>query len=141
MIEINDQLSIPEQEVKFSASRSSGPGGQNVNKVSTRITLWFDVANSQFLTDAQKNLIFRRLATRINKQGILRVASQETRSQVFNRQDAIERFVGLLRQALTRKRRRKKTHVPRVAKERRIRDKKFRGRRKQMRSVPGESID
>lgn len=141
MIEITDQLFIPEEEVSFTASRSSGPGGQNVNKVSTRVTLWFDVANSPSLSDEQKALILRRLALRINKQGLLQVASQRTRSQAFNRQDALEKFVALLRGALLREAPRKRTHLPARAKERRIKDKKLRGQRKQLRSRPGEAAE
>ena len=61
MIEITDQVSIPEEELRFTASHSSGPGGQNVNKVSSRVTLWFDVANSPTLSPEQKDLIMNRL--------------------------------------------------------------------------------
>lgn len=141
MIEILDQLLIPEEEVSFTASRSSGPGGQNVNKVSTRVTLWFDVVNSQSLSEEQKSLILRRLALRVNKEGLLQVASQRTRSQAFNRQDAIEKFVALLRGALMRDAPRKRTRIPTGAKERRIKDKKLRGQRKQLRSRLGEATD
>jgi protein subunit release factor B len=95
MIKITEQLYISENELKFTASRSGGPGGQHVNKVSTRITLSFDVINSHALSDDQKQLILRRLATRINRQGILQIAGQEHRSQTSNRNAAIERFVEL----------------------------------------------
>jgi ribosome-associated protein len=67
MIEVTDQVSIPEEELRFTASHSSGPGGQNVNKVSSRVTLWFDVANSPTLSPEQKELIMRRLENRIGK--------------------------------------------------------------------------
>src|SRR5208337_1771946 len=100
MIEITDQVSIPEEELRFTASLSSGPGGQNVNKVSSRITLWFDVVNSPSLSPEQKELIQSRLATRIGKNGVLRVISQQTRSQLENKELAIERFAELLRDEL-----------------------------------------
>ena len=82
MIRINEQISIPEEELSFTSSHSSGPGGQNVNKVSSRVTLWFDVVNSPGLSPEQKELVISRLKTRIGKDGLLRVISQQTRSQI-----------------------------------------------------------
>src|SRR5947207_1091710 len=120
MIEINDQLSIPEDELTFTASRSGGPGGQNVNKVSSRVTLTFDVLHSPSLSDDQRRRISSRLATRINKDGILRVISQQTRSQELNREDATSRFAELLSGALTVERPRVKTRLPRSAHARRL---------------------
>ena len=138
MIEVTDQISIPKQELRFTASRSGGPGGQHVNKVSTRVSLWFDVANSPSLSDEQKQLIFRRLTTRINKQGVLQVVAQQGRSQMTNRARAIERFVELLRKALKKKKMRRPTRIPRAAKERRLMEKKARGRVKRDRTIIGE---
>ncbi|NIQ37137.1 MAG: aminoacyl-tRNA hydrolase [Proteobacteria bacterium] len=134
MIEVKHGVLIPEAEVKFTASRSSGPGGQNVNKVDTRVTLWFDVANSKTLSPEQKRRIMSRLAPRVNKSGILRVASQKTRSQAVNRDIAIERFVELLRCALKRLPPRKKTQISKAAKERRLSEKSYRSRLKRERS-------
>ncbi|MGD8995896.1 MAG: alternative ribosome rescue aminoacyl-tRNA hydrolase ArfB [Syntrophobacterales bacterium] len=133
MIQITDQLSIPQGELSFTASRSSGPGGQHINKVSTRVTLSFDVANSPSLTPEQKELIFARLATRISKQGVLRVVSQKTRSQAANRELALERFVQLLQQALEQRPERKPTKVPSAAKQKRVDEKKQRGKLKRER--------
>src|SRR5664280_3566590 len=79
---------------------SGGPGGQNVNKVATKVTLTFDVAASPSLTDAQRDRIRARLATRISKDGVLQVVSQRHRTQGANRAAALERFVELLRDAL-----------------------------------------
>lgn len=124
MIHINDQLSIPKHELNFTASRSSGPGGQHVNKASTRVTLRFDLANSPSLTPDQKQLLLERLPTRISKQGVLRVVSQKTRSQTANREVALERFVELLQQALELRPKRKPTKVPAAAKQKRLADKK-----------------
>ena len=87
MIVINDTLSIPETELTFTASRSGGPGGQNVNKVSSRVTLSFDIGRSASLSDEQKLRAVRALGKRINKEGILQVVSQRTRSQEMNRAD------------------------------------------------------
>lgn len=136
MIEITKTLGIPEEELDFVTSRSSGPGGQNVNKVETRVTLRFDVINSKALSDEQKRRITNRLATRINKQGILQVSSQKARSQAGNRVLALDRFAELLQRALQRRPVRKKTRAPTSARERRLEAKKRRGRLKQGRSRP-----
>ena len=133
MIRITDSLSIPETEITFTASRSGGPGGQNVNKVSSRVTLLFDVA-SRSLSEEQRRRIQTKLATRINQDGVLRIVSQRTRSQDLNRADALERFSDVLRRALTMARRRVKTAVPAAVRERRLEEKKKRTRIKQSRS-------
>jgi len=134
MIRINDELSIPKEELQFTASRSSGPGGQHVNKVSTRMTLRFDVVNSPSLTADQKSRILEKLATRINNAGVLRVVSQQTRSQKANRDAALERFVALLQQALEQMVERKPTKAPPAAKQKRLDEKKRRGQLKRKRS-------
>jgi len=102
------------------------------------VMLWFDVANSPSLSDEQKQLIFQRLHNRINKQGFLQIVSQQGRSQMANRVAAIEQFVELLRKALKKEKRRKKTRIPAAAKERRIKSKKMRGRMKRQRSITGK---
>lgn len=135
MVEINNQLTIPDEEVSFEYSRSSGPGGQNVNKVSTKATLLFDVAGSQSLTDEQRGMIMNRLATRITKAGVLRVTSQRHRSQRANREAALERFSELIREALRPRRFRRKTRIPRTINERRLQEKKRRGELKRRRGV------
>jgi len=126
VIRLNEHLSIPEHELVFTASHSSGPGGQNVNKTSTRVTLWFDVVNSPSLAPEKKELVLRRLKTRIGKDGVLRVISQQTRSQEANRELAIARFVELMRDAVRVAPVRKKTRVSKGAKERRLEDKRQR---------------
>ena len=127
MVRITDHLSIPQDELKFTASRSSGPGGQHVNKASTRVTLRFDLANSPSLSPEQKKLLRERLPTRISKQGVLRVVSQKTRSQAANRKAALERFVELLQQSLELRPERKPLRMPSAAREKRIAGKKHRG--------------
>jgi len=126
VIVINDTLSIPETELTFTASRSGGPGGQNVNKVSSRVTLTFDLQQSPSLSDDQRHLIAEKLKSRINKDGVLRVISQRTRSQDLNREDATTLFAELLRRALIVEKKRVKTRVPRAAHDRRLDEKKKR---------------
>ena len=137
MIPIVPGLAIPENEISFTASRSGGPGGQNVNKVSSKVTLAFDVRGSTALSPAQKQKIIGRLATRINKEGILQVVSQRTRSQELNRADALERFSELLRRALTPRRERIATRVPANARKQRLDEKKKRAGTKQARYKQG----
>jgi ribosome-associated protein len=136
MIEITPELSIPDGELTFTASRSGGPGGQNVNKVSTKITLRFDVTGSPSLSSEQKAHILGRLATRINRDGILQVVSQRHRSQAANREAAVERFVELLRVALAEEPPRVPTRPTRVARERRVASKKLRAHVKEARRRP-----
>lgn len=137
MIAIVDGLEIPEHEVDFAVSRSGGPGGQNVNKVSTRVTLRFNVDASEVLSIDQRRLIRSRLATRINKEGILQVTSQRTRSQELNRADVQERFAELLRDALHKEPPRIPTRVSRAAKIKRVEEKKKRTEIKVARSRRG----
>ncbi len=137
MLEIIGKTQIHESELLFRASRSGGPGGQNVNKLNTRMTLLFDVAGSPSLSDEQKRRVRTALSTRIDKQGVLRVASQRFRTQEANRQAAVERFVQLLAEALAPRPVRRKTKVPAGAREQRLRDKKHRSRLKQQRSDKG----
>ena len=97
---INETLVIPEYEVWFEFSHSAGPGGQNVNKLATRVTLCFSLANSSVLTDEQKAYVARRLASRIGSDQVLRISCDETRGQASNRARASERFCELLHEAV-----------------------------------------
>lgn len=134
---ITNRLIIPEREIEFSASRSGGPGGQHVNKTSTRVTLAFDVEDSQALTPEQKNMIRARLGRRLTGDGVLKVSSGETRSQFSNRELAKKRLAELLRKALIPPKKRKKTKPTEASKERRIQRKKRRGIKKKLRRSPG----
>lgn len=135
MIEIHSGLFIPESELSFRASRSSGPGGQNVNKVNSRITIEFDLDRSPSLSDDQKQKIREKLRARISTEGILQVSSQKFRTQRGNRDEAIAQFARLLRSALHEKPKRKKTKVSKAAQQRRLDDKKARAQLKRTRAV------
>ena len=132
-IVVNDRVSIPVSELTFRFSRSGGPGGQNVNKVETRVELLFDVANSSALDDDQKARVLAREAKRIDAGGVLRVIAQESRSQYANREAAVEKLVAVLAAALVRKKKRVKTRVSKASREKRIEGKKIRGKVKKMR--------
>ena len=111
---------VPEEELSFSYSRSSGPGGQHVNKVSSRVTLWFDLDASPSLTGEQKALVRQRLAGRINRQGRLWLVARASRSQTMNRQAAIRHFYELLSWALTEETPRRPTRVPKSSRAQRL---------------------
>jgi ribosome-associated protein len=135
MIEIAKGIHIKEEDLLFQASRSSGPGGQNVNKVSSRISVLFDVRACTSLSADQKALLLRRLSNRTTTGGILRVTSQAHRSQAANRQAAVNRLAELLREALVKRPVRKATATPRSAKLKRLQDKARHSRLKKMRAV------
>jgi ribosome-associated protein len=127
-------IKIPEENLVFRFSRSGGPGGQNVNKVNTRVTVFFDVARCERYSDEQKRRILKRLATRADKNGVVRVVCQRNRTQKANREGAVERLRELLREALKKRRVRKKTKVPAYAREKRLAEKKKRSRLKKQRT-------
>ena len=134
MIFITDELSIPDEEVSFVTSRSGGPGGQNVNKLETRVTLRFDVASSPSLGDEARARLQERLATRITRAGVLQVTSQKHRTQAENREAAVERFAELLREGLREETPRRKTKLPAAARRRRLDEKRRQSQRKRDRS-------
>lgn len=129
-VQIRPGLSIPRHEIWFEFSHSSGPGGQNVNKVATAATLCFHPGTSSILTPYQKDVIQRKLARRINADGVLRIAAEDERSQSGNRRLATERFCQLLAEALRPRKKRTPTRPTRGSIERRLLDKKLRSARK-----------
>ncbi len=135
VLHITSSLQIPLSELRFRTSRSSGPGGQNVNKLETRVELVFDVAGSPSLSEDQKNICLTHLASRIDARGILHISSQKSRSQWENKQLVIEKLVSLLHGALKVRRKRIRTSPTHSSKERRVQSKKKHGQKKTMRKV------
>jgi len=124
---------IPESEFIISASRSSGPGGQNVNKVNTRVEIRFNIIASPNLTDIEKNLIFIELRNKINSEGDLITTSQSERSQLRNRTKAVEKLYKMLSVALTEKPGRKSTSPTKKSRLERLEEKRKRSLIKKMR--------
>ena len=131
-----EHVSIPEGELVCKASRSSGPGGQNVNKLNTRVTVLFHVAGSVSLSEEQKRQVASRLAGRIDKEGVLHVASQKHRSQEANRRAALERLAGLVEAALKLRKARRPTAPTAASRARRVESKKRRAVVKRTRTRP-----
>ena len=138
MLRINDELSIDDDELRFEFARSSGPGGQNVNKVETKVRLLFNLQGSRSLKPEQRSRIEERLSTRITKAGVLHISSQRHRTREPNRKATIERFVDLLGEALEEDEPRVRTRVPKKARKRRLESKRKRSQKKAMRARPDE---
>jgi ribosome-associated protein len=140
-VELAPGLAVPDSELTFETSTSSGPGGQNVNKVETRVTLLWDLTASPSLSDEQRGRLTDRLASRLTKDGVLRVTSQRHRSQSANREDTVERLRELVAEALKPRRKRRKTKVSRSAKRRRLEAKKRRSEVKKGRGRVRRPVD
>ncbi len=125
-----------ENECKFSASRSGGPGGQNVNKVNTQVELRFSLTDTTLFTDKEKAILQTKLKNRINLEGELVLASSSERSQLKNKQKVVERFFKLIETALTPVKKRVKTKPTLASKVKRLESKKLLSQKKQMRKGP-----
>ncbi|CUS05044.2 Peptidyl-tRNA hydrolase ArfB [Candidatus Promineifilum breve] len=133
LIVINDNLALPAAELQFRFTTGGGPGGQHVNKTATRVTLLFDVATSPSLDEATRACLLDRLASRLDRRGVLHIDVQESRSQWQNRSTAVARLQQLLAEALTVQAERRPTRPSRRARQERLADKKRRGAVKQER--------
>ena len=123
-------------ELVYTTSRSGGPGGQHVNKVSSKVTLQFDVKNSLVLTVEEKDIISRKLHSRMTRDGVLMVTAQETRSQLQNKELAHLKLEKLLERAFEKKKVRKPTKPTKSAVRARIKKKKVHSEKKQLRRKP-----
>jgi ribosome-associated protein len=123
-IEVTDGLVIPRSELEIRASRSSGAGGQHVNKTSSRIEISWNISQSRALSDEQRERLLSRLARRLSEEGAIRIVSSETRSQLRNRETAERRLGETIARALIVPKRRRPTKRPRAANEARLTEKK-----------------
>ncbi len=132
---------IPDSALEFTFSHAGGPGGQNVNKVATRVTLWFDLAGSAALTAEEKRAIRAALSRRIGADGRLRIVSMRHRTQRANRDAAVDRFFELLASALAPRTPRKTTRVSVAARRKRVEGKRRRAAQKRLRGAIRENTE
>ena len=131
---INPRITISAKYLNVSYSRSSGPGGQHVNKLNTRVSVFLDIQSCPSFSERQKQMLSVALKGRMDNEGVLQVSSQQFRSQIANRNAALKRMAELLACAIKPKRIRKKTRVPKRVVEKRLQDKKCRSKLKKARS-------
>lgn len=136
MIEITSQIAIPRGELQFSFSRSAGPGGQNVNKLNTKVTLHWDVQGTPSLPEDVRRRFLDLHRTRINREGQLVLSSQQTREQSRNVEDCINKLRALVLAAARPPKLRRETRPSRGSKERRLQGKRLQARKKQSRRPP-----
>ena len=128
-----------EKELKFSSSKSSGPGGQNVNKVNSRVELRFSITDSNYLTAAEKELLFERLSAKINAGGDLIIACQTERTQFANKKKVIEKFFRLLTKALYIQPKRISTKPSKSSVNERLKTKQLTSKKKEYRRTPSDA--
>ncbi len=133
---MSDRYTVPDDEIYFQASRSGGPGGQHANRRATRVEACWNVRESSRLTDEERERILEKLASRIGKDGVLRVVAEDERSQHRNKELAKQRLRELVAAALHVPKRRKKTQPPRQAAEKRLQEKRRRKQMKELRKPP-----
>ncbi len=133
MTELTPNIPDLSAEFQFLTSRSSGPGGQNVNKVNSKVELRFDISNSLLLTDVQKEILLQKLASKINTDGQLSIVSQRDRSQLANKEDAVSKFYTLITRALKPVKPRKKTSPSAGSIQKRLTTKRLKSETKQNR--------
>ncbi|MCX2477048.1 alternative ribosome rescue aminoacyl-tRNA hydrolase ArfB [Pedobacter sp. MC2016-05] len=124
------------KSVTFKTSRSGGKGGQNVNKVSSKVELIFDLENATFFNEEEKVLLKSRLENRMDNDGLLHIVSQEDRSQLLNKEKTIAKLIDLLKRSLQIQKKRKPTKIPQAVIQKRLKNKSVNGDKKQSRKKP-----
>ncbi|TFB11526.1 aminoacyl-tRNA hydrolase [Candidatus Marinimicrobia bacterium MT.SAG.2] len=133
MLEINSDITIKTAEIRFDFVRSSGPGGQNVNKVASAVQLRFDIRNSTSIPDEIKPRLIKLAGKRVNSEAVLLIDARTSRSQSQNRAEALERLKSLILKAIHKPKPRRKTRPTAASKEKQLRSKKIRGNLKRLR--------
>ncbi|MFC4143174.1 alternative ribosome rescue aminoacyl-tRNA hydrolase ArfB [Pedobacter mendelii] len=133
---------IPNREeilkvVTFKTSRSGGKGGQNVNKVSSKVELIFNLESSEYLSDEEKLIIKTKLENRLDSEGLLHIISQEDRSQLLNKEKTVAKLIDLLKRSLVVQIKRKPTKIPKAVIQKRLKNKSINAERKESRKKPG----
>lgn len=137
-LSVKDGIEIPGHEMWFTASRAGGPGGQHVNKTSSRVSLFWDLGNTSALDAHQRARVMRRLGSRVTRDGHVVVHVDETRSQHKNRETARERLAAMIREALSIRKKRIPTRISDSQRRRRIEAKRRRGEKKRGRREPSD---
>lgn len=132
---------IPDKEqilknVSFKTSRSGGKGGQNVNKVSSKVELIFNISSASFLSEQEKDLLLEKLSNRIDNEGLLHIVTQEDRSQLLNKEKTIVKLIDLIKKSLLVQKERKAVKVPKSVIEKRLRNKAENSSKKEARRKP-----
>jgi ribosome-associated protein len=141
MIKVNSKISVNENELKFDFIRASGPGGQNVNKVSTAVQLRFNIITSKSLNEHEKTIIIKCSRNKVTNEGILIIEAKRFRTQEKNKQDAIDRLIALIIKCTKIKKPRRKTKIPKSVMEKRIVRKKRKSQTKKLRKRVNKNFE